>query len=945
MRIIFRLQIITILILAISCSTEDNQTPVTDPQKDIPDITLSASADLHPLFSEDGGTISLSFTANDTWSAALSNLRAAGWISVSPTSGNKGNEIITIAVKPNETAEELNATIILKSGKESIYIVVTQKQKDALTVTADKIQIEGAGGDFEVEVKANIDFEVELLSAWIKQSETRALKTTGLHFQAEKNQSGEPREGLILVRSTSLSDTVRVYQDFIRSITLTEKYYSLPDVGGRVDIEINSNVDYGTRFLSGAEWVSEGAARALSTHTMRFDVTPNESYEPRQAKILFFDKENEHLNDTVTIYQAYKGALIVGSGLYDITAVATQLEIQLQTNLAFEVSSSVDWIEKSTTRALQEYTLIFNIQENETYEPREGVIIIQEKNGERSQQITVKQKGAVDFNMAERDALMAFYAASNGPQWVNNTNWGSDKPLDQWYGVTLRDGRVTALLLDNNNLKGDIAESIGELEKMETLSLAENQLTGDITAIISGMHGLTSLNLSTNQLSGMIPVEIGELRNLLLLSLNDNYFTGMIPEGLINIQSLQTLRLRDNFLSGEIPSVIYVSDLWENVWNVDDILPQREGYQLTFATYESIDFSQDGMVNVLHRHTKGKGIKIVVMGDGYSDRMIADGTYMSVMRKAMEDFFALEPYRTYRDYFDFYAITAVSKNEYLDRTSNLPSAMGTVYDGNTISLTAALDGSRKYLTKMEELKKPDGSVSLSNVVAFVIMNNDVTNFRSQCWMYSDGYSIALCFQGGTEEGIVAHEVGGHGFAHLADEYIEGGNTGTIPQSDVSTMKSLQSLGWYPNVDITPDPLQVSWKYFLTDSRYLNEGIGVYEGAYYYPKGVYRPRQNSIMRYHWVGDGYNAPSRWAIFERIKQLAGEAYAFADFLAYDAVNRNSFRSENISVGIGVDDQKRTVTSPPVILDYPSSEIDERPLEVTKAVKVLSADSESIR
>ncbi|MDO4801984.1 MAG: M64 family metallopeptidase, partial [Prevotellaceae bacterium] len=93
-----------------------------------------------------------------------------------------------------------------------------------------------------------------------------------------------------------------------------------------------------------------------------------------------------------------------------------------------------------------------------------------------------------------------------------------------------------------------------------------------------------------------------------------------------------------------------------------DFLKQRfEG--TVHDWYESTDYSADGTVMELQKAKKGNGIDIVLMGDAYSDRLIADGTYDATMRKVMDVFFTQEPYKTFRDYFNVYDVRAVSKNE------------------------------------------------------------------------------------------------------------------------------------------------------------------------------------------------------------------------------------------------------------------------------------------
>ena len=102
---------------------------------------------------------------------------------------------------------------------------------------------------------------------------------------------------------------------------------------------------------------------------------------------------------------------------------------------------------------------------------------------------------------------------------------------------------------------------------------------------------------------------------------------------------------------------------------------------------------------------------------------------------------------------------------------------------------------------------------------------------------------------------------------------------------------MEQYGWWKNADFTSDPTQVKWSHFLEDSRYANDGLGVYEGAFTYWTGAYRPTEDSIMRSN--TGGFNAPSREAIYYRIHQLAygpDWEYDYEKFVEYDAINRKS-------------------------------------------------------
>ena len=83
---------------------------------------------------------------------------------------------------------------------------------------------------------------------------------------------------------------------------------------------------------------------------------------------------------------------------------------------------------------------------------------------------------------ADRDALVALYRATDGPNWVNNTNWLTDAPLGEWHGVTTSglSRRVWQIQLAENGLGGVIPPELGKLTALDWLALGNNRLTGEI---------------------------------------------------------------------------------------------------------------------------------------------------------------------------------------------------------------------------------------------------------------------------------------------------------------------------------------------------------------------------------------------------------------------------------------------------------------------------------
>lgn len=388
-------------------------------------------------------------------------------------------------------------------------------------------------------------------------------------------------------------------------------------------------------------------------------------------------------------------------------------------------------------------------------------------------------------------------------------------------------------------------------------------------------------------------------------------------------------------------STIYVSPGQSFLYSKDEWTDFKYVGDTDF--YESSDYSADGKVRTLQTASRGNGIDIVIMGDGYSDRLIANGTYDSTMDSAAEKFFSVEPYKTFRDMFNVSIVTAVSRNEEF--------ALGTetAFSGYFGSGTA-IQGNDQAV--FDYAQKAIPTERMNEALILVILNSD--KYAGTCYMYyptsgdyGNGTSIAYIPTGADEkafEEVLLHEAGGHGFAKLADEYGYEDMHG-IPDYVRSGYENEEQYGWWRNVDFTNDPKSIKWNMFLSDTRYADEGLGVFEGGLTYWTGVYRPSENSIMRYN--TGGFNAPSREAIYYRIHKLAyGESwtYDYEDFVGYDTVNLNATTGKTISTSIP---SRIEPLSSPVVIKQPWYKAkNNAPVKATqKATKPITGLSEAPR
>lgn len=488
--------------------------------------------------------------------------------------------------------------------------------------------------------------------------------------------------------------------------------------------------------------------------------------------------------------------------------------------------------------------------------------------------------------------------------WLGNSNWG---PIGEYSSYQY------------NVFEGSIPSNIASLTNLETLDLATCGLSGDIPTSIYTMNNLYSFSVGNaggnwdwdneelgdeifqkyNHISGDISSAVSGMTNLRSFAAGGNEISGSIPKEFSHLQNLESLFLYGNKMSGTIPEEILSCPMWSTSgWNPEVyILPQQDGYGFTFNYYESTDYSKDGEVKVLQSAIEGAGIDIILMGDGYSDRLIADGTYEQVMHTAMEKFFSVEPYKSYRNNFNVYSVNVVSPNE--GYSPGKQTALSCYLGAGTLA-------GGDDLKVFSYVQKAIGEDQMNEALIVVMMNS--TNYAGTCYMYypadnsdyGNGVSISYFPVGEDEtalEQVLHHEAGGHGFAKLGDEYAYD-YMGEVPTDYVTQIEEQQSnFGWWKNVDFTNEPANVRWSKFLLDTRYANDGLGLYEGGLTYWTGVWRSSENSIMRYN--TGGFNAPSREAIYYRIHKLAyGEdwEYDYEKFVEYDAVNLNSTVSRSI-------------------------------------------------
>ena len=894
-------------------------------------------ADSEYKFDHTGGELDFEIQTNVDFTVTISD-NATEWIQQVETRAWE-TKTLHFNIASNSLEEDREGTITISGDGVTQTVKIKQMQKGAIIVADSEYEFDHTGGELDFEIQTNVDFTVTIsdnATEWIQQVDTRALETKTLHFNISANSSEDDREGTITISGDGVTQTVKIKQIGIADLLevnraalialynatnggnwinndnwcsdkpISEWYGigrsdsgfrlilpgnnlsgSLPDEIGNLtlfqELALNDNN------ITGSIPESIGELKDLSFIWLSFNRLTGSIPESigRLTNLSYFNLSDNQLS----------GSIPESIGNCDNIEIFT-----LSTNqLTGEIPKSIGNLKKLRSLSLDYNQLSGQIPAE--LGCLENLVFL----GLNDNMLTGSIPESLG-NLKKLEPCLLLYnnglsgrvpeSIMQAPYWSSHWYWVISQNPQKGGGISRESVKIQAPKFLATDIYGNtIDDSVYKNNKytaicyfddscpttvafMPTMVKLYNQYKEKGFGVIAFGSGTKEELIAENQLYGatwpcfdrdMISTSNGE-------TFFETFNSYVASNPMVNVVN------SEGYLE-----FIYPFDSFQNIGSflLDKLGEPDDVEDITPDYYTSTDYSKDGEVKRLQTATKGNGIDIVLMGDAFSDRLIADGTYDSTMRTAMEQFFAVEPYKSFRDHFNVYSVTAVSQNEnYSDITS-------TVFEGYFGEGTH-VGGNDE--TVFEYAAKAISADRIDDALVVVMMNSRA--YAGTCYMYyptegdwGDGASVSYFPVGDDEEAlgqVLHHEAGGHGFSKLGDEYAYQEN-GTISGSEIADAQNMATYGWWKNVDFTNDPTAVKWSHFLSDARYASEGLGVYEGAYTYWTGAYRPTYNSIMNTN-VG-GFNAPSREAIYYRIHKLAygsSWAYDYEEFVEWDAKNR---------------------------------------------------------
>lgn len=258
------------------------------------------------------------------------------------------------------------------------------------------VELSADGGSGSITFTANRDWMASCSESWIHVSPSSGSAADGqitVSIRCDANTTYDDRNATVTIMAEGLTQVVSVKQPANLGVIVPTKSYELSSGAGTIEVEVQANVQYSVSVSD--SWIKQTGTKGLTKSILVFSISENTTYDSRSASITIKSQSSSVPDQVVTIRQAQKDALIVKESSFNLPYVGSGVEVKVEANVSFDVTSNVDWIHYVSTKALSNSTVSLTIDENLTYSTREGKIEIKQKNGSLSHTITVKQAGRI----------------------------------------------------------------------------------------------------------------------------------------------------------------------------------------------------------------------------------------------------------------------------------------------------------------------------------------------------------------------------------------------------------------------------------------------------------------------------------------------------------------------------------------------------------------------
>jgi hypothetical protein len=447
------------------------------------------------VFEKEGGSKSISITADAAWEVKTSD----SWISVTPSSGNAGSQMLSITVlENNSTLERTGYVYVNISGFSKLQIPVVQKglfieaKPSSLTFSAD-------ADSKQLEINSNTDWSITSIPEWLTANSLSGKNNQTITLTAQNNSSASSRNGKVKIEKEglTLSAVVDVLQE---GLSLSVDYSSLQFGANTSTQNITINTIGGWLASSSEGWITLSQTSGTGRSTISVTVEENNAETSRNGSVRIVAGE---LSQTITITQQGKYFNITETDK-TFTSKGGTLQISFSTNDSWtaSLSDNASWLTLSSTSGSGDAMINLTASDNASMKSRECVLTITPSIGQGAK-IKIKQDGryltvntqSLKFDKSGGTSEAVTISTDGTIAISENMSWITIEQMSDFQFVVKADPN------DDSGRNGVIVISMTGLSNDETYSIniSIEQEGNDLSGSVNG-HAYVDMGLPSGTL-------------------------------------------------------------------------------------------------------------------------------------------------------------------------------------------------------------------------------------------------------------------------------------------------------------------------------------------------------------------------------------------------------------------------------------------------------------
>ncbi len=384
----------------------------------------------------EGGTVTVNMESNVSYDVSIPD--DCDWVTLPSSSRTRGVKpsVVTLEVKENKSYHDRKVVVTIANKDAGVSLPITIDQPFNTIFTADKtaFDVDMAGGTITVNLQTNISYDVKIPEDcdWITLPVTSKTRTAGAQAGKAKKSRGATTEAIVLRvkenpgykdrgavvtignKDAGAEIKISVHQPFTTIFKADKTAFDVDMAGGTISINMESNISYDVTIPAGCDWITMPTAarkqsntRGTVTSAIVLRVKENTSYQDREAVITISNKE-AGVSIAVYIHQPFATQFKVDKNEFEVPMEGGTVTVNVESNIGYDVSipSNCDWITlttaarpRSKTRGTTTTAVVLRVKENTSYQDREAVVTIANKEAGVSVAISIRQPFATVFKV------------------------------------------------------------------------------------------------------------------------------------------------------------------------------------------------------------------------------------------------------------------------------------------------------------------------------------------------------------------------------------------------------------------------------------------------------------------------------------------------------------------------------------------------------------------